>query len=602
MAGLPIPPEFLAQPLPPDAALVPPELAYQPQPYEIDGALPAPVPIAQPEPTFPAATVSQGLPVPPEFTFQPEPPQPAPPEAIAAPAPVAPPPPPEPVDPRSPEQVAQDRAQGSDPLIAATYAAGAARADKAEKVGEAKKRYADEDAQRIALDEAWDNQKRAELDKSYQDHALEVERLANAKVDPKRMAKEASLFESLATAIGFMAGGALSVRNGSGVNEFQKYYQGLVDRDMAAQEAELSNRRAAVGMKGNLLGDLRAQFGDDRAAKSMFRAVHNDKAAKQLEAYALTLDSPIFRRDAAREAAGLRAARDKEIAAAAQQTWENNFKNRQLAEQRRSNQAQEGIARSRIHAEKDATQVKSEGIPILGPSGKVIGYSTSPDRADREKLAHEARLIVDNQKRLRVLYDEGKRLFKDGWSMNPWSAERKAQEQWSHDWVNARKTANGDFSVPNESDKKAFGINDEWGPDNPMAQIDQGYRNGRLQGAGALEARGVNNDALVGEGLADPPDFEEKAVRPGELPGKSVTEIASDAQKITQGVPITDTATGEVTYRSPEAVQFLSRYGERYRPATPEELKTARGAAEAEAKQKQLDDAKREAFSKGQLR
>lgn len=603
MAGLPIPDEFLYQPLPPDAALVPPELAYQPQPQVVpDPTLPAPVPIAPAEPAFPTGTVSQGLPVPPEFTYQPAqaaPPQVAPVEPVAAfqgggapapmPAPVAAP----------AEQPPPAAEVNPDPILAA----GDARAAKATALGREKERQVAAEQQRIEQDQAWEAQKRAELETAYQQHAAELDRLAAAKVDPKRMAKEQSLFENIATAIGFMSGGLLAVRNGSGVNEFQKYYQHLVDQDLQSQQAELDNRRSALGMKSNLLGDLRAQFGDEVAARHAYRAVRAKQGADQLEAMALQLDSPIFQRDAAVQAAAMRAQADKDLKAATQQQWENNFKKAQLAEQIRSNKAQERLAGARLQADKDAAGVKAEGIPIKGPSGKVIGYATSPDRADRERQADEARKIVDNQARGKVLYDEAKELFKDGWDLNPYSEKRKRQEKMAADWVNFRKTSTGDFSAPNAADWQAYGIKDQWGPDNPMAEFDQGYRNSRISGAAALTARGIANDALVGEGLADPPDFEEKAVRPGELPGKSVTEIAGDAKKIaTTAIPMTDTSTGEVTYRSPEAVQFLQRYGERYRPSTDEELKKARGAAEAEAKQKQADDAKRAAFQSGALR
>jgi hypothetical protein len=601
MAGLPLPPEFQLTPDLPGALPFPEELAYEPQPQIIDGTLPPPTPIAPMEPAFPAATVSQGLPVPPEFVYQPEQ-APAPLAAAPVPAPVAAPPPT--ADQRPPELVARDQATGADDIISATYQAGDARAQKADALAARRQQDADADLARIDRDEQWETQKRAELDEAYQRHSVEVDRLANAKVDPKRMAKEQGYFEKFATAIGFLAGGVLSVRNGSGRNEFAEFHRGMVDDDLRAQELELSNRRAAVGMKGNLLGDLRAQFGDDRAAKAAFRAVRADQAAKQLEAYAAQFDSPIIQKDLALQAAELRSARDKEIGAATQQQWENNFKTRQLNEQVRSNRAGEKLARDRMQAEKDAAGAEDQGIPIRGPSGNVYGYATSPDRADRVKKSDEATKIVENQARTKVLFEEAKELFKDGWDKNPWSERRKRQEKMAADWVNARKTSTGDFSAPNAADWEAYGIRDGWGPDNPLVEFEQGYKNSRISGAAALTSRGISNEALVAEGLSDPPDFEAKAVRPGELPGKSVGEIVGDVGEITGGgyVPIVDTADGTVTYRSPEAVQFLSRYGGRYRPANEDELKTARAGAEKQAKDKQVTDAKREAFRSGMLK
>lgn len=441
MAGLPIPPEFLAQPLPPDAALMPPELAVQPQPMVIDGAMPAPVPIAPAEPQFPTATVAQGLPVPPEFGGPPLAPvaQPATPPELAFQPDVIP------AagtaegralrgDPRSPEQIAADRATGADPLIEATYQAGEARANKADQVAARAQDNADADLARINQDQEWETAKRAELDAAYQQHAAEVDRLAGAKVDPKRMAKEQSLFENIATAIGFLAGGALSVRNGSGRNEFQAYYQGLVDRDIAAQESELANKRAAVGMKGNLLGDLRQQFGDDRAAKAAFRAVRNEQAARQLEAYALQFDSPIMQRDMAVQAAEIRANRDKELAAATQQKFENDFKKRQLAEQVRSNKAGEQIQRDRFASEEKRYQFENEqkkrsaekdatALEVRDIDGNLMGYAKDPIDARRVnslvQKANEYKLLLAETKKARE--KAGRRYF------NSWDNEEEAQ-------------------------------------------------------------------------------------------------------------------------------------------------------------------------------
>jgi hypothetical protein len=112
MAGLPLPPEFQLTPDLPGALPFPEELAYEPQPQIIDGTLPPPTPIAPMEPAFPAATVSQGLPVPPEFVYQPEQ-APAPLAAAPVPAPVAAPPPT--ADQRPPELVARDQATGDLP-------------------------------------------------------------------------------------------------------------------------------------------------------------------------------------------------------------------------------------------------------------------------------------------------------------------------------------------------------------------------------------------------------------------------------------------------------------------------------------------------------
>lgn len=97
-----------------------------------------------------------------------------------------------------------------------------------------------------------------------------VDDVTSARIDPQRLYGHADTATKLSIIVGGALGGFLAGRNG-GRNQFMDSVTQAIDRDIDAQKEELASKKFAATGKMNMLGELRAQFGDERMAENVYR-------------------------------------------------------------------------------------------------------------------------------------------------------------------------------------------------------------------------------------------------------------------------------------------------------------------------------------------
>lgn len=346
--------------------------------------------------------------------------------------------------------------------------------------------------------------KRAELEQEARD-------IADTKIDPKRAWHNQSFGAQLFTMVAAGLYGATTRGMQTGQNPVLDAVNKMVERDLQAQQQDIENRKSGLGIRRGLLADELAAGRDmlDVQYKSLNAAY--DTAMNQAKAYALRFDNPVIdaktntfiadtmERKATlgmqyQQAAEQREYDRKQDAIRNAQTWT------QIAEARRAraDAAQERNVRAEREDREAAKERNERSIISHKETGKVIGQANSKEAAE------DARKIIQNNGRLTALYERGKELFKDGRADNPASDLYRQQKAFDTQWVNATKTADGDFSAPNATDFESRGVFGGLTSMNPLAALEEGYRNGRAQGAAALRPY-LDDDTLIAEGFVSPP-------------------------------------------------------------------------------------------------
>lgn len=118
-----------------------------------------------------------------------------------------------------------------------------------------------------------------------------ADELARSKPDPGRLMASASHGMQFTMAIGAVAGGMLSALNG-GPNQFLEHLDKIIDRDVAAQNQAIENKRSALGMKQTMLSQFIQQTGDRRLGASQYRQMLLEAAKSQLKAQDSALGIP----------------------------------------------------------------------------------------------------------------------------------------------------------------------------------------------------------------------------------------------------------------------------------------------------------------------
>lgn len=118
--------------------------------------------------------------------------------------------------------------------------------------------------------------------------------VASSKIDPNRLFGNADTGTRMALAIGGMFGGIAAAING-GENQFIKTIDGLISRDMQAQQANLTNKRGALEHARGMLGELRQDFGDQRSAELANEKAAWTSAVTQMQAQMARTTDPILK-------------------------------------------------------------------------------------------------------------------------------------------------------------------------------------------------------------------------------------------------------------------------------------------------------------------
>lgn len=135
------------------------------------------------------------------------------------------------------------------------------------------------------------------------DAQKQLDEVRAQKVDPDRLMKSDGMaFKAI---IGGLFGGLYMGINKLSSNPFIDNLNKQIDRDIAAQEKNIDQGRAAVADKMNLIRDQRTQFKDSQVAKLQAKNLAYEATITAIEAEAAKFDDPISQARAAQGIAGV---------------------------------------------------------------------------------------------------------------------------------------------------------------------------------------------------------------------------------------------------------------------------------------------------------
>jgi hypothetical protein len=441
--------------------------------------------------------------------------------------------------------------------------------------------------------------KRAQLDKE----ALDI---ANTKIDPRRAWHNASFGAQVFVAVTAALTGATTRSVQTGQNPVLDSVNGILDRDMKAQQLELENRTNMLGVRRGLLADDLAAGRDllDYQYKSAMAAY--DMAKNAMTSYALKYDNAALTAnvmeqnakidDAKREwQMNYEAAKRKEALEREKFRQENargwkglSLHQQQLDEQKRHNQAEENAAKTAgpnaamINATREGEKDRRERIIPLGKT-KDGRQLYAKDGAVATKVNTKIQGATSGVAKIDELMEIHKR---HGWNpMGKWGNDPEAVK----DAERANTLTNGlmtDFSLEKGQGTirdgeytryedmigKVGGWVDPQGSLMAMRETFINDVNDSLSGEAALDEQGnvVEPSWWLPKGHLKKPD---------DVPGRTI-----------EPVPMVDEKTGEINYEG------------RGRTAKPEEVEKAKkaepprqSAADWENEQRSRWEARRQA-------
>lgn len=124
-----------------------------------------------------------------------------------------------------------------------------------------------------------------------------ADEIGKMKIDPNRMMRTADANTQVGFAIGGILGGALAGLNG-GPNTSLARLDKMIDRDIHAQEAEVDNKKASLGARNTVFGQMMQETGDRRLAGQQTRVMMLEAAKLKIQADADRLNIPEVRTNA----------------------------------------------------------------------------------------------------------------------------------------------------------------------------------------------------------------------------------------------------------------------------------------------------------------
>lgn len=402
-----------------------------------------------------------------------------------------------------------------------------------------------------------------------------IEALMKEKIDPFRFSKSLGTGGQLGMIVAIGLGGFLAPLNG-GRNTALELYERAVERDIAAQESDIANRRGALGMQMSLLDQMRNRFKDERAAREATRAVYWDSLAGEFEANAMAYGSDEIRANGAMHAAQARQKRDELMMKAYQ--WETETRQRQyeFQEGMRYNYAalasQERIAGMRSGG--GGSEAPDWTTVAFDENGKPIGQHMDKERVKTWNNELVSRKIIEDG------YAELERLYRDAGYGLVDHARLHAQASTILGRIKEAEKL-GAFDAGVERLGKTLGLGKPgwvYRADD-VAKIQQARKGNRSIIVARGRSIGIGDDYFIRSGWMDAPGKKEGDVVRPRGPGKdpsTVMKILGSAAGISKDyVPIYDTVDKDVTWMSPESAAKLRdrpEYQGRFRDATPEEV------------------------------
>lgn len=253
-------------------------------------------------------------------------PAPAPPPAAPR-GPVGPPPNPDPYG----INAATKKMVGSyDEQMGAARSLALHQGAQADRVGTLEAERARRRQEDASILQAEDEEAAKRMDASISEVQRQLDDVRSKKIKPMRMMDQGPGMGVMAI-VGGVMGGLYQWATGSKSNPFIDDLDRMIDRQMAADEKNLDNEKAAIGQKMSLLQQQRAVYQDTRVAKLAAKNLYYEAMKDEITAEAQKYDVPMYndRAQAAiaqleREQGALQkqlgeSLRQKDAAAAAQQ-------------------------------------------------------------------------------------------------------------------------------------------------------------------------------------------------------------------------------------------------------------------------------------------
>lgn len=134
--------------------------------------------------------------------------------------------------------------------------------------------------------------------------------LRSQKLDPNRFMRNASTGDQMSFILGGVLGGIMQANQG-GENQFMRTLNGLIDRDIMAQQEDYSRGKDQLAARNTIYGQMVQATGDARLAAMQVRQGQLEAAKMDLEATASQYAAPEIRQRAEVAASAI----DKELAA-----------------------------------------------------------------------------------------------------------------------------------------------------------------------------------------------------------------------------------------------------------------------------------------------
>lgn len=133
------------------------------------------------------------------------------------------------------------------------------------------KRAAEKDLETSEIINVREKNRQTETAELKNDHAAAVKELAGMKVDPNKIWANKTTGDKIQVGIGILLGAFGQALTGGKSNYALDVIDQAIDRDIAAQKANIGAKQVVVGEKANAIAMLRQRFGDERLADITFK-------------------------------------------------------------------------------------------------------------------------------------------------------------------------------------------------------------------------------------------------------------------------------------------------------------------------------------------
>jgi hypothetical protein len=257
--------------------------------------------------------------------------------------------------------------------------------------------------------------------------------VADMKVDPNRYFKNMSTWGHIGTAISMAIGGYLSVATKTGVNPALQFIEHEIDRDIDAQKAEITNKRAGVDTQRGIL-QLQSQRGAEQDQYfAGLRAGALQRAAQQAEAAAMQFAPGIERENALQLASQARAKAEEQIQGEKDRQAQLGATYAQIAQAKDFHRDQMNVEIAKLLQSGQVEQARLLQQQALSTVWGVKGANGQPFVLGNPEMAGKANATISSAQKLYSDLDELKSLrAKYGWQRDtvlPTDAAREMEAQ-----------------------------------------------------------------------------------------------------------------------------------------------------------------------------